>query len=64
MLGKGHGGLYKIQQRKKETNDRLRGERNKIKLIDLCVERGQVERGLEEGKTRSILGKLLFDLVN
>ena len=27
-VGKGHGGLYKAQQRKKEESERLRGERS------------------------------------
>ena len=45
MLGKGHGGLYKMpQQRKKEESERLRGERDQIKSIDLGFERWQVVR--------------------
>ena len=40
MLGKGHGGLYKALKR--EESDRLRGERDQIKLIDLRFEGWQV----------------------
>ena len=32
------------QQRKKEESERLRGERDQIKFIDLGFERWQVER--------------------
>ena len=34
----------KLQQRKKEENERLRGERGQIKFIDLIFERWQVVR--------------------
>ena len=44
MLGKGHGDLYKAPQRKKEESERLRGERDQIKLIGLRFERGQIVR--------------------
>ena len=41
-VGKGHDGLYKNpQQRKKEESERLRGERDQIKLIDLRLETWQ-----------------------
>ena len=40
MLGKDRGGIYKAPA--KEENERLRGERDQIKLIDLRFERGQV----------------------
>ena len=45
MLGKGHGGLYnastKEERRKRE---RLSGERDQIKFIDLGFERWEVVR--------------------
>ena len=44
MLGKGHGGLYKPQQRKRKESEQLRGEEDKIKFIDLRFERWQVVR--------------------
>ena len=47
MLRKGHGGLYKSQQRKKEEREKLRGDRDQIKLIDLKFGRWQVV-GLSE----------------
>ena len=34
----------KLQQRKKEKSERLRGERDEIKFIDLGFERWQVVR--------------------
>ena len=37
-------GYAKPQQRKKEKSERLRGERDQIKFIDLRFERGQVVR--------------------
>ena len=40
MLGKGHGGYTKPQQRKKEESERLTGERDQIKFIDVRFERG------------------------
>ena len=39
------------QQRKKEESERLRGERDPIKFIDLGFERWQVAGKQEEGKT-------------
>ena len=36
--------LYKAQQWKKEQTERLRGERDQIKVIDLGFERWQVVR--------------------
>ena len=45
MLRKGHGGLYKAPTR--EESERLRGERDQIKFIDLRFERWQVV-GLSE----------------
>ena len=41
----------KPQQRKKEEGERLRGERDWIKLIDLRFKRWQVV-GFEKGRTR------------
>ena len=44
MLGKGHGGLYKApakEERRKRKIERLRGERDQIKFIDLRFERWQ-----------------------
>ena len=55
MLGKGHGGLCKPQQRKKEESERLRGERDQIKFIDLRFERWQVAR------FRKLYSSLLFE---
>ena len=42
MLRKGYGGLQKAPT--KEESERLRGERDQIKFIDLTFERGQVVR--------------------
>ena len=42
MWGKGRGGLYRAPR--KEENQRLRGERDQIKFIDLGFERWQVVR--------------------
>ena len=42
MLEKGYGGLYKAAT--KEESDRLRGERDQIKFVDLRFERWQVVR--------------------
>ena len=47
MLRESHGGLYKSLQRKKEENDRLRGEGDQIKFINLRFEALQVA-GLSE----------------
>ena len=44
MLGKGHGDLYKAQTRKKEESEKLRGERDQIKSIDVRFEIFQVVR--------------------
>ena len=49
MLGKGHGGLYNAstkeeERKKKERSERLRGERDQIKFIDIGFERWQVVR--------------------
>ena len=41
----------KLQQRKKEKRERLRGERSQIKFIDLRFERWQVV-GLRKGRRR------------
>ena len=41
MLGKGHGGLYKAPTRKEE-GERLRGERDQIKFIDLLLKGGRL----------------------
>ena len=40
MLGKGHGGLYNAST--KEESERLRGERDQIKFIDLGFKRWKV----------------------
>ena len=45
MLRKGHGGLYKDPT--EEESERVRGERDQIKFIDLKFERWQVV-GLSE----------------
>ena len=47
MLSKGHGGLTKPQQRKKEESEWLRREGDQIKFINLRFERWQVV-GLSE----------------
>ena len=44
MLGKGLGGLYKAPTEEKEEGERLRGERDQIKFVDLRFERWQVVR--------------------
>ena len=41
----------KPQQRKKKESERLRGERDEIKFIDLRFERGQVV-GLRKARSR------------
>ena len=40
MLGKGHGSLFKPRKRKREKSEKLRGERDQIKSIDLRFESG------------------------
>ena len=45
MLRKGHGGLYKAPT--KEESEQLRGQRDKIKFINLRFERWKVV-GLSE----------------
>ena len=42
MLGKTMEAYTKPQKRKKEESERLSGERDKIKFIDLRIERWQV----------------------
>ena len=45
MLGKGHGGLYKASTKEeRREGERLRGEGDQIKFIDLRFERWQVVR--------------------
>ena len=44
MLGKGHGGHTKPQQRKEEEREKVRGGRDQIKFIDLRFKRWQVVR--------------------
>ena len=39
MLGKGHGGLYKAPAKEEKEGERLRGETDQIKVIDLGIER-------------------------
>ena len=51
MLGKGHGGLYKAPLRKKEENERLRGEGCQLKFIDFRFERRQII-GLRKSRKR------------
>ena len=46
-VGKGHGVLYKLQQRKNEERERLRGGRDSIKFSDIRFERWQIV-GLSE----------------
>ena len=48
FLGKALVAYKKPQQRKKEENERLRGERDQIKLIDLRFEKG-LESGFQKG---------------
>ena len=47
MLRKGHGGLYKAPTKEERKNEMLRREGDKIKLVDLRFERGQIV-GLSE----------------
>ena len=47
MLGKGDSGLYNAPPKEGRRSERLRGERDQIKFIDLRFERGQVV-GLSE----------------
>ena len=56
MLGKGYGGLYNAQQRKKEERERLRGEREreiKSSLLILDLKDGKLSDSgkQEEDKT-------------
>ena len=51
MLGKAMVAYAKLQKRKKEEGERLRGERDKIKFIDLRFERWQVAR-FRKGRRR------------
>ena len=44
MLWKGHIGLNKAPKRKKEESEKLTGEGDQIKSIDLSFERWQVVR--------------------
>ena len=44
MLGKGHGGPYNASTKEERRNEKLRGERDQIKFIDLGFERLQVVR--------------------
>ena len=46
----------KPQERKKEESERLRGERDQIKLIDARFERGQVV-GFRKGRRRQYMYK-------
>ena len=48
---KGHGGLYKAPTKKKEESERLRGERDQVKFIDLRFERGKFV-GFRKGRRR------------
>ena len=42
MLRKGHGGLCKAPTKEEEESERLRGERDQIKFIDLRFEKGNL----------------------
>ena len=53
-VGKVHGGLYKAPTRKKEESEQLRGERDKIKFIDLRFERWQVVGLRKTGRRRDV----------
>ena len=44
MLGKSHGGLYNASTKEERRGEKLRGERDQIKFIDLGFERWQVVR--------------------
>ena len=48
------GAYTKPQQWKKEESEGLRGEEDKIKLIDLRFERGQVVGYLKEGRRQDV----------
>ena len=55
--GKGMVAYTKPQQRKKEESERLRGERDQIKFIDLGFERWQVVR-FRKARGRQLLSSL------
>ena len=44
MLGKGHVGLYNASTKEDRESEKLRGERDLIKFIDLGFERWKVVR--------------------
>ena len=44
MLGKGHSGLYNASTKEERRKQRVRGERDQVKFIDLGFERWQIVR--------------------
>ena len=54
MLRKGHGGLYKAPTKETKESEKLRGERDQIKLIDVRFERWQVVRFREAIKKQEV----------
>ena len=71
MLRKGRGGLYKAPTEKERTSERLKGESDQIKFIDLRFERWQVVglRKEKESKTfhipivRILIGRIMLKKV-
>ena len=57
MLGKGHDGLKKPQQLKKEESERLRREGDQIKFIDLRFDRWQVA-GFRKARKRQDVSQI------
>ena len=54
MLGKAAVAYAKPQQRKREENERLRGERDQIKFIDLGFERWQIVGFRKAGRRQDV----------
>ena len=57
MLRKGHDGLYNAstkEERRKRKSERLRGERDRIKFIDLGFEGWQVVRFRKAGGRQDV----------
>ena len=54
MLGKSDSDLYKAPPRTKEESERLRGEGDQIKFIDLRIERRQVVRFREVRRRQDV----------
>ena len=54
MLRKGYGGLCKVPTKEEEESERLRGERDQTKFIDLGFESWQVVRFRKARRRRDV----------